>query len=132
MPNIKKKSEECLDAAQKLIDSGMFNSSIHCSYYSVFLYMKFILANTSNKPVNYATQKERGKTDSHKYVSREIINRVNNASKLKDIKQLYDFIKTKRIDADYTDKLFDDEESLDVIDKSKGLHQRLNDQFGKL
>lgn len=132
MPSIKKKSEECLEAAQKLINSGMFNSSVHCSYYSVFLYMKYILANTSDRPVSYVTQKEQGKTDSHKYVFREITNRVNNPPKLKDIKQLYDFIKAKRIDADYTDKLFIDVESLDVIDKSKGLHQKLNDQFGKL
>lgn len=132
MPNIKIKSEECLKAAQKLIDLEMYNSSIHCSYYSVFLYMKYILANTANRPVSYEAQKEQGKTESHKFVIREIRNRVAGEKQEKDIRQLFDYIKAERINADYTDKLFDANASLSVIDMSKGLFQKLNDQFGKL
>lgn len=132
MPEIKKKSEECLNAAQKLIDCRMYNSSVHCSYYSAFLFMKYILAHTSNKPIDYVTQKEEGGSNSHKYVSKEIYDRVTNYGKLKDIRQLYAFLKEMRIEADYSNKLFPDTDSLDIIDKSKSLHRKLKDQFGAL
>lgn len=56
-----KKSEENILAAEELISRGYYNSSIHCSYYALFQYMKYIL--NSRGLCSYAVQDQ--KTNAH-------------------------------------------------------------------
>lgn len=132
MPNIRLKSEECLMAAQDLISLKRYNSSVHCSYYSRLLHMKYILAHHPHKPVSYDVQNEKRMSGSHTFILEEICNRIDNGRKKKDIVEFFRFLKSQRIAADYEDKLFTDLECLDVKQKSEGLKQKLNDQFGVL
>ncbi|MCQ2235140.1 MAG: HEPN domain-containing protein, partial [Paludibacteraceae bacterium] len=51
-----KKSQENLDSAELLINAGRYTSSIHCSYYAVFQYAKYILNVCEYKPIPYDKQ----------------------------------------------------------------------------
>lgn len=58
MPNIKLKSIEYMEAAQELINKRIYNASVHCSYYSRLMQMKYILAHHKS-PIDYNTQNEK-------------------------------------------------------------------------
>lgn len=132
MPNIKQKSKEYMDAAQELINKGYSNSSIHCSYYSRLLQMKYILANCSDRPISYDNQNKHTGESCHEYILTEIRNRVKIPNKARDIVQIFRYLKSERIEADYRDKIFTQTEALDVKQKSESLRQKLNDQFGAI
>ncbi|WP_459187296.1 HEPN domain-containing protein [Parabacteroides sp. APC149_11_2_Y6] len=132
MPNIRKKAIEYLDAAQDLINKGHYNSSVHCSYYSRLLHMKYILAHHAERPISYDVQNEKRETGSHDFILEEINNRIDSHKKAKDIVEFFRYLKSERVDADYRDKLFDAEACLDIKQKAEGLKTKLNDQFGTL
>lgn len=121
-----------MDAAQELINKGYNNASIHCSYYSRLLQMKYILANCSDRPISYAVQNNHKGEDSHEYILIGIKNRIKNSNKAKDIVQIFRYLKSERVEADYRDKIFTQIDALDIKLKSENLRQRLNDQFGAI
>lgn len=132
MPNIKQKSNEYMIAAQELINKSMFNSSIHCSYYSRLLQMKYILAHYSAKPICYAVQDKIDSSGSHEYILNEIRNRVRDSKKAKEIVDIFRLLKNRRVKADYRDVLFSLDDSLDIKQKSESLERKLKDQFGAI
>lgn len=132
MSNIKQKSKEFMNAAQFLIDKGCNNSSIHCSYYSCLLQMKYILANCSDRPISYDVQDKHKGDNSHIYILTEISNRAKNPKKAKDIVQIFRYLKDERVEADYHDKIFTQNDALSIKQTSENLRQKLNDQFGAI
>lgn len=53
---MKSKANDNLKSAQILIDAEQYTTSIHCSYYAVLEYMKYMLAKIEikrNRSVNY-------------------------------------------------------------------------------
>ena len=125
------KAHDNLQAAQTLINNGLCTSSVHCSYYAVFQYMKYILAKTNRNPVSYEEQKKiTNREDSHEYIVKEIKNRINNPSKARDFLQATRVLKNNRKEADYELKAFSQDESLTCIDDAKGLIMKLKTYFG--
>lgn len=132
MSNIQQKSNEYMIAAQELINKSMFNPSIHCSYYSRLLQMKYILAHYSANPICYADQNKIGSQGSHEFILNEIRNRVRDSKKAKEIVDLFRLLKNRRVKADYEESLFDLDNSLDIKQKSESLDRKLKDQFGAI
>ena len=51
---MKTKALDNLASSQLLINNRHYTASVHCSYYAVFQYMKYMLAHTNNRPVSYS------------------------------------------------------------------------------
>lgn len=122
--NVYNKSEEYLEGAQTLINA---NKNLHCcvvfSYFYVFEYLKFLLANRKRNPVPYANQGYPGE-DSHKKIREEVIKNISSreATDLyKEIENLHD----ERVLAEYRTKTYSQEEALDILDIAKRLQKKL-------
>ena len=131
MPNIKLKSIEYMEAAQELINKRIYNASVHCSYYSRLMQMKYILAH-HKRPIDYNTQNEKREKGSHEYIITEISNRISNRSQSLRIVQCFRALKSLRMDADYKDVLLKADDSTLAKQMSEGLKQKLNAQFGNI
>ena len=62
-----------------------WTTSIHCSYYAVFQYMKYLLAEKVNNPITYEEQNNQ-KGDSHKFILTEIKNRIESSDTARKIR----------------------------------------------
>lgn len=120
-------------SAQILIDNKQFTSSVHCSYYAVFQYMKYMLANTPDRPITFATQDAHSGESSHEYILTEIKNRINaKPQMIRTFTQTARLLKSNRVDADYHHKDFSDEESITCRDLANALITNLKTYFGNL
>lgn len=128
------KASNYLDAAQRIIDANDASicfASIHCSYYSVFQYMKYILANLKDRPYSYEQQDATQKSGSHETILLEIRNRLNlKTSDLRFFCDTLSLLKKQRKIADYTDTTFTIEECLDAKNNAISLRAVLKSQFG--
>ena len=143
---MKTKATSSLDAAQVLIDKeeeGYYTASIHCTYYAVFQYIKYVLANTDTEPLSYEEQTAQAKGKkggSHDFVIKQIRQRIkqriNNLEAdpdaalefTQDVRDL----KQERIDADYTTRQFTLEQCLACKQKVEELIAKLKMYFGDL
>ena len=73
LPNIfmKNKALNNLEAAQLLINNSCYTESVHCSYYAVLQYMKYMLNTTRTRAIPYEEQEYKGE-DSHERIITEI------------------------------------------------------------
>lgn len=129
---MKQKANKSLAAAQNLINTREtfgYNSSIHCSYYATLQYMKYVLATTTKRCIPYSSQDVRDK-DSHNYILTEVVNRIDNPKNGRSFKDEVKWLKSERKEADYTQRDFTQNESLDCINKAKGIISKLNQYFG--
>ena len=123
-----------LKASQRLINTqndGMMSSSIAFSYYAVLLYMKFVLNTTSKTPISYDIQIW-PEEDMHKRVLQEIENRISDGKKRKDFKNRVTDLHSKRVEADYEERIFSTEEALDCLAEANALISLLKNMFGNL
>lgn len=129
---MKEKANKSLKAAQSLIDTREtfgYNSSIHCSYYATLQYMKYVLANTAKRGIPYYSQDVRGQ-DSHNHILTEIVDRIDNYRNGRSFRDEVKWLKSERKEADYTLRDFTQNESLECVDKAKGIICKLNQYFG--
>ena len=131
---MKSKALGSLRAAQLLINSkeGQYcTASIHCSYYAVFQYMKYMLAHTDKNPISYTLQydKTKGK-DSHEYIIEQIKLRIPKPYEARDFAQDFRVLKNDRVAADYDTRQFDIEESLECKQRADRLITKLKTYFG--
>lgn len=130
---MKSKAIENLTSAQVLINNGQFTTSVHCSYYAVFLYMKYMLAHTDRNPIALEDQDANSGESSHDYIIGKIYERLNTNSKSeRRFKESLRLLKKDRVDADYTTRKFSDIESLDCKNLANGLISNLKTFFGNL
>lgn len=128
MPKILRKSRENIDAAQKLIDTGFYTSSVHCSYYSVFQIIKYILNHSFN--IDYKAQNSQIAYNSHESLFIELYNKESSPTFRRDMRARFDFIKEQRKKADYENcDPFTDEESITVKEKSEVLRNKLKSKY---
>ena len=104
-------------------------ASIHCSYYATLQYMKYVLANTDKRAIPYSSQDVRGQ-DSHNHILTEIVNRIDDYRNGRLFREDVRWLKSERKEADYTQRDFNQKESLECIDKAKGIICKLNQYFG--
>ena len=127
-----------LDVAGALINKQEENSctaSIHCSYYAVLQYMKYILAHTDKEPLSYEEQDEHSKgKSSHEYIIVQIKQRIDRhrPKAAQEFAQTVRELKDMRIDADYSSRQFTVEESLECKQQAEGLIAKLKTYFGNL
>lgn len=132
---MKAKALDNLKVAQSLIDKKETCSntaSIHCSYYAVLQYMKYILAHTDN-PISYHEQTQQTKCQSsHEYVISEIKQRVSDPKKARDFTHDVRDLKKNRVDADYSERQFSLDESLECKEQANRLISKLKCYFGNI
>lgn len=127
-----------LNVAGALINKQEENSctaSIHCSYYAVLQYMKYILAHTDKEPLSYEEQDEQSKEkSSHEYIIVQIKQRIDRhrPKAAQEFAQTVRELKDMRIDADYSSRQFTVEESLECKQQAEGLIAKLKTYFGNL
>ena len=135
---MKTKATSSLDAAQVLIDKeeeGYYTASIHCTYYAVFQYIKYVLANTDTEPLSYEEQTAQAKgkrMGSHDFVIEQIRQRIGDRKAGQKFVQATSNLKKKRVDADYSTRQFTLEESLACKQKAEELIAKLKMYFGDL
>jgi len=125
MPTLLTKSQENTLAAQKLVTKQMYTASVHCAYYGCFQHIKQILHNKLN--FDYAKQDNANGKDSHLAILDEIVNKAPTPQQAKDIRNIFQWLKSERKRADYSIDIFKDTVSLDVISKSITLHFKLKE-----
>lgn len=106
------KSRNNILAAKRILDANnpsISFASIHCSYYAVFQYMKYLLANLTHGAIPYDKQDEicREK-DSHKTILDEIRKQLpgGNSRQERNLIEAIRALKTFRKKADYTQEVF--------------------------
>lgn len=129
---MKTKATQNLYSAQLLINNGQYTTSVHCSYYAVFQYMKYMLSETDRNPIPLSVQNTNNNISSHEYIIQEIGLRINDNKKNRKFEQKVRNLKNERVQADYYATSFSDLESLDCIDKAKGLITDLKTFFGNI
>jgi hypothetical protein len=131
---MKSKALGSLRAAQLLINSKeeqYCTASIHCSYYAVFQYMKYMLAHTDKNPISYTLQSDKTKgKDSHEYIIEQIKLRIPKPYEARDFAQDFRVLKNDRVAADYDTRQFDIEESLECKQRADRLITKLKTYFG--
>ena len=131
---MKSKALGSLRAAQLLINSKeeqCCTASIHCSYYAVFQYMKYMLAHMDENPISYKTQSKKTKgKGSHEYIIGQIQQRIPKPYEAKDFAECFRVLKNDRVTADYKTRLFDIEESLECKQRADRLITKLKKYFG--
>ena len=132
---MKSKALGNLDVAQLLInerDERSCTASIHCSYYAVLQYMKYILAH-SNNPITYEEQTQQTKyQSSHEYIIFEIKERFSDPKQARDFAQDVRDLKKDRVAADYSEREFSLDESLECRDQANRLISKLKRYFGNI
>lgn len=130
--NMRNKAIENMNTAQHLINSQdpyKCTSSVHCSYYAVLQYMKYILANIKKNPVSYETQNSHSGESSHTYILNEVKNRIPNPRNEKRVSENVKILRDSRVQSDYCDKIFTVEESIDCHNKATKIISDLNRCF---
>lgn len=129
MELMKKKSDENIELAQRLIDRKLFNASVHCSYYGCFQYIKCILKN--NFGLTYQIQNE-DRIDSHKFIFDKLSNNIKSHKVMRDIRTDFISLKEKRKTADYYEEEIDLDGSLDAIKEAKSVIFKVKNSVGGL
>ena len=130
---MKTKANKNIQSAQILIDKKQYTSSVHCSYYAVFQYMKYMLANTDKNPITLANQDAHKGDSSHEYILIEIKNRISASPQLvRTFTETVRLLKNERVEADYHQKEFDDIEGLTCKNRAEGLIANLKNFFGNI
>ncbi len=133
MSKLKQKSEFNIDAADCLIANHLYAPSVHCSYYSCFQLIKYIISYCFNKDYDQQSFEIRSsKQNSHQYVIkliREELRRNTERNverelirKIKDLKQL-------REDADYNNIEIGIEKSNSAYQQAKVVREILVKNF---
>lgn len=127
--NMDRKSKESLDTAQQLLNIKRFTQSVHCSYYAVLQFMRYKLA-TAKNPISYNDQNNniRSQGSSHEYLLVEIKKRLLsiNPKIAKDFQEDFRDLKASRVDADYSQRQFNDVEGCDCKVQAERLINKLN------
>lgn len=124
-----------LKAAQRIIDGkdeSYCFASVHCSYYAVFQFMKYLLANLKVDPISYEKQAEIcSGNSSHEVIIGKIRDHLpgKNYKKERDLVEAIRVLKKQRGEADYSNAKFTIEQCLDIIGDAKALMSKLQTLF---
>lgn len=99
-----KKSEENILAADVLIKSAHYSSSIHCSYYALYQYMMYMLNQRYRCSYDQQQRNLAGGASSHIKVSQEFERKLTSDSPQLciDVMQTFAALKQQRVRADYS------------------------------
>lgn len=121
--------------ARELLNNGDIfycNASIHCSYYAVLQYMKYMLAHTSKSPIAYDEQDSSCGNDSHNFILQNVQNRITNLSNSRSFAQKVRDLKNIRIVVDYHIEIVHQESGLECLQKAESCIANLKQYFGNI
>ena len=96
-------------------------------YYAVLQLMRYKLAYTTDSPLNYMQQDAIMKgQSSHEALLIEIKNRIANPKEKMRFGQDFEDLKAKRVEADYSPRVFTDMESMECKQQANRLISKLN------
>lgn len=132
--NILLKSEKNLEAAKHLINSTTcFCSSVHCSYYSAFQYIKYFLCNVHNISYQdqellysiYRNEDKDNKMGSHEFLIYKCFQYIkeNDEAKSNVFNTNIISLKNQRHKSDYKDKLINENNAKDSLAKAKAIKE---------
>ncbi len=113
-------------------DSCYCNASIHCSYYAVLQYMKYMLAHTTRCPIAYEEQDSSCGSDSHNFILQNVQNRITDPRNARNFAQKVRDLKNIRITADYHIEIVHQERGLECLDKAENCIANLKQYFGNI
>lgn len=133
MSNLRNKSEFNFDSAALLIEENFFAPSVHCSYYSVFQFMKYLYVKIKN--ISYENLNQNiisDKRNTHKYLIEEFclhlqsdsggkLNRFEVRALKNDIQDLKQF----RLESDYDDIEINYNKGTQALGLSESILKRL-------
>lgn len=123
-----KKSEENILAAEVLIHKGYYNSSIHCSYYALFQYMKYILDHCGL--CTYKSQDKKTKAKgSHDNILKELNPHIKDIVLRFTVDTSFQCLKKQRAVADYKISPFGEVESQTCLDEVRDMIEQLKKYF---
>ena len=112
-----------------IIKAGKYTASIHCSYYAVFQYAKYILNVCTYKPIPYDKQ-----SLDHTQIISDLESRIEvvggDKKRSAGIRSSIHCLKSDRKKADYKVGIFNKKESEDILNKSKEIINELKTIFG--
>lgn len=134
MDDMERKYQENMKAGVTLSssDRNLYTSSIHCYYYAVLQYMKFRLAHVKDG-ISYNDQSEIAKGDgTHEFVINALSDKMETTShNIRSFKEDVRDLKNKRVQADYNERFFTQEESLECRAQAERLISNIN-RFTKI
>lgn len=129
---VRQKSNIYLNASQLLIDKNeALNCSIALAYYSVFVYMKHLLANVKKNPISYEESKFEGKQVHNELRKKAIEERIK-SEEWKDLDKRVKKLHDLRVEAEYSGRNFDREEAMKYNKEADYLRKRLKYFYNSL
>lgn len=123
-----KKSKENIRVAEVLISQEYYNSSVHCSYYALFQYMKYIL--DSQGFCSYKEQDAKTNTKgSHNSILKELELHIKDAELCWKVRHSFLLCKKLRGIADYQVTQVVQEESQKCLDDVRDIIEHLSKCF---
>lgn len=133
MSFLKNKSEFNLDGAKLLIANNCYAPSVHCSYYSVFQFLKHKFIRLKN--ITYIVFSQNSRNDvrtSHKYLIDEFCLHLQSDSgnklsifEVRSLKRDIEDLKQFRVESDYDNVQIDSEASRKALSLSESILKRL-------
>lgn len=105
MNHLLEKSKENLISAKLLIDSGFYNSSLHCAYYSCLQLIKYVLIEFHDYyEFDFDNDSTKNKGGTHKYIIGSLTTAISiniTAQKANRYKEDLNKVKLRREEIDY-------------------------------
>lgn len=130
LPAMLEKSENSMKSALKLAsskDSSFWNSSIHCSYYSLLQMMIHLLTHVKNPPVLMDDLVNKG--DTHMRIRDALLLEIKSPTERSSFMRGFDALKKMRVRADYSSEQFDQTECLDFKQRAEALRNKARSYF---
>jgi len=135
MPNLRNKAEFNFDAAEILIKESYYAPSIHCSYYSCFQRIKYIICDYEGYTYESIWEKVKElKYGEHVFCINKINELLEKSNQLK-IRELNEFdslikeLKQSRVDSDYMNIQIDSEMASKAYKMATSIHETLKKVF---
>lgn len=130
MSIIKVKSSDNLRAAKLLIDNHIYSPSVHCSYYSVYMFSMYMLCHKCNISYEDQSENSRGR-DSHFYVIKNIADDLNKKNRyyMTDFYSWYNKLKKLRKQADYLNEEVKEKDANTAYKSAENIIQLLTDKY---
>lgn len=130
MSRLKEKSNINHESAKVLIDKQYYASSVHCSYYSVFQLLKYLVSFFNGYSYDEISQKTQSSgKGSHVYIKDEILEFVKgDRSEYRFVKNRIKDLKHFRLQSDYEDIDIDFKKGSDSLRIATELRNYFNEK----
>lgn len=132
LPPMLEKSNMSMKAASVLASSKSdecWNSSVHCSYYSLLQMMIHLLIDVKNPPLSLDNLLKKSHGDSHNRIKDAILMEIESQNEMVSFSSGFDFMRRMRVKADYRPEHFNQETCLEIKQKSESLRNKVESYF---